>query len=191
MIRHRRVDCCQHRLLERLFVQRRRVQAVSLPVVQPAHTAPYSAFLAVLRPHHSAIRCPVFSAEYEPAECIFSAEFSKTCGRTFLYAALLRSSPCHLKLHRVKLLSRNDGFVVISDQALGKLSRVLNRLFVDTVINQFNQYLHELRKSLQRTEQFAEKPDRCAKDIFDWSAVRGAKKDGRSSGWQQKSMCSK
>lgn len=61
----------------------------------------------------------------------------------------------------------------------------LIRLFVDTVINQFNQYLHELRKSLQRTEQFAEKPDRCAKDIFDWSAVRGAKKDGRSSGWQQ------
>ena len=55
MIRHCRVDCCQHCLLERRFVQRWGVHAVFLAIIQPAHTAPYRAFLAVLRPHDSAI----------------------------------------------------------------------------------------------------------------------------------------
>ena len=136
MIRHCRVDCCQHCLLERRFVQRWGVHAVFLAIIQSAHTSPHSALFAVLRPHHSAIYCPAFSAEHESAESIFPAEFSKACWRTLFCTSRLRSTSRHFKLHCIKLTSWNDRFVMVSNQTLAELSCIFYSSPADAVINE-------------------------------------------------------
>lgn len=108
VIGHGRIDGVQHSLLERPFVQRRRMQAVSLSIVQAARTAPYRALFAVLRPYDTAVGCAAFRAEQQSAERVLTAKFAASGGSTFPCASILRTAPRNFKLHSIEHLAADD-----------------------------------------------------------------------------------
>ena len=134
--RHGRVDGCQHRLLERQFVQRRRFFAVFLAIIQSAAAAPYGTLLAVLRPHHSAVCRAALTAEQQTTERVLAAVAAHTCGSALFRAAGLGPTPRQLHLHSIEPFSRDDGLVVVLNQIHGKLSGISDDLLADAVPNE-------------------------------------------------------
>ena len=136
VIGHGRIDGVQHSLLERPFVQRRRMQAVSLSIVQAARTAPYRALFAVLCPYDASVGCAAFRAEQQSAERVLAAEFAASGGSTFPCASILCTAPRNFKLHSIEHLAADDSFMVVLNEDFGKLPCIQYCFFADTILDE-------------------------------------------------------
>lgn len=107
-----------------------------ISIIQSAAAAPYGTFLAVLCPHHSAVRRAALTAEQQTTERVLAAVAAHTCGGALFRAAGLGPTPRQLHLHRIELFPWDNSFMVILNQIHGQLSSISDDLLADAVPNE-------------------------------------------------------
>ena len=132
-IRHDRIDSGQYCLLEWPLLHRRRVMAVFLAVLQPAHTTPDDLLPILAHPSTASIQGAALSANQPLGKCIFACVTGTPRHRQFR-RAFRRLAPCQLRLHLIELLAADNTLMIIFYQVHRPLTGIFDDLTIDKIL---------------------------------------------------------